>query len=256
MKESKEEAAVETTQASSPDSPLKKLSVPISRRDFIKLAGIGAIGLVIPQIICVPTTEAAPAAQGADIAKAKGMVIGDPTRCTGCRRCEAACTAFNDGKVQPSLSRIKIARNLNFGPKGEQLAYHRGQGHLGDFLIIQDTCRQCAHPTPCYLACPNGAIEVVPPANARVVNTSKCTGCRLCQSACPWDMMVYDEQLKKSSKCTLCAGEPECVKACPSAALKYVPWEDRSRDIPQRWVVPAYLSSPPNIASSCQQCHK
>ncbi|CAG0945652.1 putative ferredoxin-like protein YdhY [Anaerolineae bacterium] len=228
----------------------------LTRRDFLKIAGMGAFVVVVPQIVCVQVAEGAPPAQGADLTKAKGMVIGDPTRCTGCRRCEIACTSFNDGKVQPALSRIKVTRNLNFGPSGAQTAYYRGEGHFANFLIVQDTCRQCAHPTPCYLACPNNAIEVVAPTNARVVNTSKCTGCRLCQSACPWDMMVFDEQLKKSSKCTLCEGAPECVKACPSAALKYVAWQDRSKDIPQRWSVPAYLSTPPNVASTCSGCHK
>lgn len=250
------DAVGDTPQANSNGSLLDLIRQPVSRRDFFKFAGIGAVGLVIPQIVCVQMAEAAPNAQGADLTKAKGMVIGDPTRCTSCRRCEIACTSFNDGKVQPSLARIKIARNMNFGVQGAQLAYWRGNGQFGDFLVIQDTCRQCAHPTPCYLACPNNAIEVVPPANARVVNTSKCTGCKQCQRACPWQMMVFDEVAKKASKCTLCNGEPECVKACPASALKYVPWEDRSKDIPVRWSVPAYVSTPPNIASSCASCHK
>jgi Fe-S-cluster-containing dehydrogenase component len=229
---------------------------PLTRRDFLSVAGMGTVALAVSPIVCIPVSESAPPAPGADLAKATGMVIGDSTRCTGCRRCEIACTSFNDGKVQPALSRIKVGRNLNFGHSGAQVAYHRGEGHFGNFLIVQDICRQCAHPTPCYLACPNSAIEVAAPANARVVNVSQCTGCRQCQSACPWDMMVFDAQIKKASKCTLCNGAPECVRACPGAALRYVPWEDRRRDIPQRWVVPAYLSTPPKVASTCGVCHK
>jgi Fe-S-cluster-containing dehydrogenase component len=226
----------------------------MSRRDFLKIVGAGTAGLVVAHIVCVQV-DAAPSAQ-ADINKAKGMVIGDPTRCTGCRRCEIACTSFNDGKNQPSLARVKVARNLNFGPDGPQGYQRQTPGHFGNFLIVQETCRQCAHPVPCMMACPNGAIEVTGPVNARVVNTSKCTGCRQCQAACPWDMTVFDEQLKKASKCHLCNGEPECVKACPNAALRFVPWQDRSKDIPKRWVVPAYLSTPPNVSSTCGACHK
>lgn len=229
---------------------------PISRRDFIKLAGVGTIGLVIPQIVCLQMADAAPAGQGADLALPKGMVIGDPTRCTGCRRCEIACTSFNDGKNQSSLARVKVSRNLNFGPAGAQQGFYRGDGHFGNFLLIQETCRQCPHPVPCMMACPNGAIEVSGPVNARLVNTSKCTGCRQCQAACPWDMTVFDEQLKKASKCHLCNGEPECVKACPNSALRYVAWVDRSKDIPKKWVVPASISTPPNVASTCGTCHK
>ena len=50
--------------------------------------------------------------------QARGIVAADPTRCVGCRRCELACTEFNDGKASPSIARIKVSRNLNFGPKG------------------------------------------------------------------------------------------------------------------------------------------
>jgi Fe-S-cluster-containing dehydrogenase component len=257
MKDNHEgDGARDAPQTGSQGSLLDSIRGPLSRRTFIKLAGIGGLGLVIPQLVCVQMTQAAPELQAADLTKAKGMVIGDATRCTGCRRCEIACTSFNDGKVQPALARIKVARNMNFGPGGAQLAYYRGQGHFGNFLLVQETCRQCPHPVPCVMACPNNAIEVVPPVNARVVNAAKCTGCRQCQAACPWQMTVFDEQLKKASKCTLCDGAPECVKACPSSALQYVPWQDRTKDIPVRWSVPASISTPPNVASTCGACHK
>ena len=245
---------------------LRALRDPISRRDFLKVGGIGSLGVLIPQIMAVQVVAAsAPATTGAESpdsaaaapeANAKGMVIAIPSRCTGCRRCEIACSSFNDGKVSSTISRIKVNRNYQFGPKGAQLGYWRGEGQYGNFLLIQDTCRQCAHPIPCATVCPNGAIEVTGPANARVVNTSKCTGCRLCQAACPWAMMSFDEQLNKSTKCHLCNGSPECVKACPSNALQYVPWTDKSKDMPVRWTVPASISTPPNVASTCNVCHK
>ncbi len=227
----------------------------LSRRDFLKIVGVGASALALPQIVAVGVADAAPQAQTYG-PNAKGMIIGDPTRCTGCRRCEIACTSFNDGKSQPALSRVKIVRNMNFGVRGEQGGAARGEGNYGNFLIVQETCRQCAHPVPCQLACPNGAIEIAGPVNARIINVDKCTGCQMCQAACPWAMTVFDAAKKKSSKCHLCNGDPECVKACPNSALRYVPWQDRSRDVAQRWSVPAYLSTPANVASTCVQCHK
>lgn len=256
MNKTNGDGAVDASQANSNGSLLDLIRQPVSRRDFIRVLGVGAAGLIIPQVICVQMAEASPSAQGADVAKPKGMVIGDPTRCTGCRRCEIACTSFNDGKNQPSLARIKLYRNLNFGPNGAQQGYHRDAGHFGNFLLVQEACRQCAHPVPCMNACPHGAIEVSGPVNARVVNASKCTGCKQCQAACPWDMTVFDTVANKASKCHLCNGEPECVKACPNSAIRYVPWQDRSKDIPTKWVVPAYLSTPQNIASTCVTCHK
>ncbi len=232
----------------------------ISRREFLAMGSVGALGILLPNIVCVQTTAAAPSplpglAPQPPEANAISMVIGEPTRCTGCRRCELACTEYNDGKAQPALARIKVARNLNFGPQGAQLGFWRGQGQFGNFRIIQDTCRQCAHPVPCASACPVGAIEVVPPTNARVVNVSKCIGCRQCQAACPWGMTSFNEVAQKATKCTLCNGAPECVKACPTGALQYVPWQDKSRDVPIRWTVPAYLSTPPSVAGTCNVCH-
>ncbi len=251
---------------------IKRTSI-ITRREFLRksavlsgavvgggiLVGCGAAATPTSVPTVIPTAAAAAQTTGARqiiMANAKGMVIAEPSRCTGCRRCELACTEFNEGRSQPALSRIKVARNANFGSRGAQLGFWRGEGLYGNFRIVQDTCRQCAHPVPCELACPQGAIEAVAPTNARVVNVDKCTGCRACQAACPWGMTSFDDQLKKATKCHLCNGDPECVKACPASALKYVPWEARSEDIPQRWVVPAYISTPADVQNSCVQCHK
>ena len=205
-----------------------------------------------------PAATAVPAQTNARqvfVANAKGMVIAQPTRCVGCRRCELACTEFNDGKAQPSIARIKVARNYNFGPQGATLGFWRGEGRFGNHRVVQETCRQCPHPVPCQLACPNDAIEVISPVNARVINTDKCVGCRTCQQACPWGMTSFDEELQKATKCHLCDGQPECVQACPVGALNYVPWEDMTAVMPRRFVVPAYIGSAAGVQETCAQCH-
>ena len=92
----------------------------------------------------------------------------------------------------------------------EAQGVHAGNGIWGNFRIIQDTCRQCPHPVPCQLACPHGAIEVVAPLNARVVNVDKCVGCGICTQACPWDMMSLDKTARKATKCTLCNIRSAC----------------------------------------------
>jgi Fe-S-cluster-containing dehydrogenase component len=208
----------------------------LKRRGFLKAAGAGGAGVLLGTVTgaCSKT-----AVQEVFAENALGMVIGDPSRCVGCRRCELACSEFNYGKAQPSISGIKVARNYNFGPRGIQLNFRRREGRYGNHRIIQDTCRQCPHPVPCQLSCRYDAIEVIPPANARVINQEKCQGCRICQRACPWGMPSFDEELEKATKCHLCNGDPECVKACPAGSLQYVPWKDRTKDIPVRPVVPA-----------------
>jgi len=228
-----------------------KLSHPFSRRDFIRLSGITVIGM--------STLGVSWAAKSRDKApliimdQAEGIVIADPTRCVGCRRCELACTEFNDGKAQPSMARIKVARNANFGPKGVHRG-QRGQGQWGDGLVVQDLCKQCPHPVPCATACPNDAIVLQPKTNARVVDSKKCIGCKICQKACPWEMMSFDSDTNKATKCFLCNGKPKCVEACPAEALAYVAWVDLTDKVPPRMMPAAVI--PAEKAASCKTCHK
>lgn len=184
--------------------------------------------------------------------QARGMVIADPVLCVGCGRCELACTEFNDGRAAPSLSRIKIDRNLNFGPHGMP-AMLKGLGNMGDGLIVQDLCKQCPHPVPCANICPEGAIFPAKGTGARLIDPERCTGCKICLQACPWEMIVFDPESRKATKCHLCQGKPKCVEACPSGSLRYVSWHDLTGATPWRNTHPSPL--PPERVAACQSCH-
>ena len=96
-----------------------------SRREFLLISGVTVVG------ISALGAKAGKKTPLIIIDQAEGIVIADPTKCVGCRRCELACTEFNDGKAAPSMARIKVARNANFGPKGVY-AGQRGQGNWGN----------------------------------------------------------------------------------------------------------------------------
>ena len=113
-------------------------SVPLSctRRQTLIWGGASLLGLSALEEVL---------ARGYDrpliiMEQAEGMIMADPVLCVGCGRCVLACTEFNDGKAAPSLARIKIDRNLNFGPPGAT-PWRAGHGNWGDGLIVQDLCR-------------------------------------------------------------------------------------------------------------------
>ena len=219
-----------------------------SRRRVLKMGGISIIGI---------SALAPHFAHGATkplivMDKAQGLVVADPLKCVGCGRCELACTEFNDGKAAPKISRIKIDRNLAFGPDG-LLPYREGQGNWGDGVVFQDLCKQCPHPVPCANICPENAIVVAPAGKARVVDLEKCTGCKICLKACPWEMISFDPDTRKATKCHLCSGKPKCVDACPAEALSYVPWRDLTHKILPRVATPTRISA--ERSAACQECH-
>ena len=223
------------------------LSNSLSRRQFLFISGV--------MVAAVSAGEAWGAKEGPIIIidQANGLVIGDPTKCVGCRRCELACSEFNDGKASPTIARIKVSRNLNFGSHGARIG-QRGQGTWGNGLVIQDLCKQCPHPVPCANACPNDAIVLKPPTNARVVDPNRCIGCKMCLRACPWEMISFDSDTNKATKCFLCDGHPKCVEACPAEALSYVSWRDLTDKVQPRVAPTAVVS--PDKAQTCNDCHK
>jgi Fe-S-cluster-containing hydrogenase component 2 len=251
----------------------------MSRRKFMVGMGVAGLGAVALQYGCASSPNTSPGRQ-VFVANATGLILADPTNCVGCRRCESACVAFNQGNyargnnpatvattsddtastmTQPSISNIKVNRNLQYGTDGAKaFSANTGGGLFGSFTVVANTCNQCPHPVPCQLSCPSDAIQVVGPANARVVNTAECIGCGTCVKACPWEMTALDGPVlganTKSHKCHLCAGLPECVAACPASALTYVPWTDVTRTNPARQSTSG-VALAAGVADTCKKCH-
>ena len=172
---------------------------------------------------------------------AKGVLLHDTARCVGCRRCELACTEFNDGAASSYLSRVKVGRNLA-----------ASSGVNDSFKVVADTCKQCPHPVPCAEACPKGAIRADAKTGARTVDETLCVGCGVCTVACPWAVITVNPTTHKSIKCNLCDGNPECVRACPTGALKFVKWRDlRLATTP---VQPGIMADP-STSAYCAPCH-
>jgi Fe-S-cluster-containing dehydrogenase component len=202
-----------------------------SRRKFI--AGTAIVGAVATVTAASGTGYMAHQYEPGKPLKSKGVVVTDMAACAGCRSCQAACTVFNDGECQPDLARIQMLKNY----------------FTGDYL--PNPCSQCNWPG-CLYSCPTGALQVdtgleegipelevrltsllsgrlspetTPGTNARVVNARECIGCQQCVEGCAkiFDISRVRFNPKKQvvTKCTLCGGEPNCVKFCPVGALMY-----------------------------------
>jgi len=127
----------------------------------------------------------------------------DPRKCTGCLQCEMACSYEHYGVFNPAKSVIRV---FNFHQEGRFVPY---------------TCTQCAEAW-CLHACPVDAIQANPQTGAKVVMDALCVGCKVCTIACPFGTVNYNQQTGKVIKCDLCGGDPQCVQACPTAAITYV----------------------------------
>ncbi len=132
----------------------------------------------------------------------------EPEKCTGCLRCEVACSFEQAGEFNPSRSVIHVG------------AF---EGHTS---YAPYTCLQCPEAW-CMTACPVDAIDISV-AGAKVVSESRCVGCKLCTIACPFGTIFYDAVHGKAVKCDLCDGNPACARACPTSAITWV--DDEPRD--------------------------
>ena len=116
------------------------LGQQFSRREFLLISGV--------MVVAVSALEARAAKEAPLIImdQAKGLVIADPTKCVGCRRCELACTEFNDGKASPTIARIKISSKPQFWTKRPSYRAtrprHLGKrvGHPGSLQTMSPSC--------------------------------------------------------------------------------------------------------------------
>jgi Fe-S-cluster-containing dehydrogenase component len=212
----------------------------LSRRSFVTITGVAG-ATVFGSGLFNGVASLGALTKTPILMDAKGVLLHDPNRCVACRRCELACSEFNDGAASSYLSRVKINRNMA-AATGINEAYK----------VVADTCKQCPHPVPCAEACPKGAIRADAKTGARRVDETLCVGCGICTKACPWAVITVNPDTHKSSKCYLCDGNPECARACPTGALKFVSWRDlRLSSLP---IQPGIMADP-STSPYCAPCH-
>jgi len=132
------------------------------------------------------------------------LLLFYPSKCTGCKTCEMACSLSQTGVCNPASSR---RRTVSFDE---------------EILDVPMQCQQCEDPA-CKNICPANAISVDAETNAKIIDDKKCIGCKMCMIACPFGAASVDPLTRKVVKCNLCLGDPACSKFCPTGAIEFAP---------------------------------
>ena len=125
--------------------------------------------------------------------------------CIGCKACEIACKNENQ-----TPSHIRWRKVNKIAPD----------------LFLSVSCNHCDTPE-CFRVCPERAFTKRQDGIVEI-DESRCNGCQLCVSACPYHAPQFNPETQKVSKCQMCyprqdAGlPPACVEGCPTGALSIV----------------------------------
>ncbi len=135
----------------------------------------------------------------ATINPAKPWIVRDYLNCSGCRRCEIACTLSHEGQIWPEASRVRVFM-------------------LIPGVEIPHLCAQC-HDYPCVASCPFDALSVNEGTSAVIVDKEHCTACGQCMTACPGQIPHLHPTKEYMLICDLCDGDPQCAKVCTDAGF-------------------------------------
>jgi electron transport protein HydN len=196
------------------------------RRDFLKLAGAGAVAVAF---LGAGAASALARPAFPRMAYSTGVIMPDPSLCIGCLTCEVACSQVHLEAGMSGVPRIRIfdAKDVQLDPEIEKNYPGRGTFRQLDCLMCPDA--------PCLPVCPTGAVQVEPKTGARIIAESACIACGKCEAACPFPVMsetvatnqkpngqrkriIYDPAKNVYTKCDLCWWRPEgpaCVERCP-----------------------------------------
>ena len=119
---------------------------------------------------------------------------------------------------------------------------------------VPTPCQHCEE-APCIPACPIEGVIYTRDDGLVIIDPEKCTGCKACVDACPYEAIFMNEDLNIAQKCTGCthlldSGEwtiPRCADACPTEAIQFGEEEDLKDLIAKAEVLKPELGHKPRV---------
>ncbi|HHY95190.1 MAG TPA: 4Fe-4S dicluster domain-containing protein [Firmicutes bacterium] len=231
----------------------------ITRRSFLKLGGVCALGLLAAPVLnafgkgSLLKVTSDPAAKSAQ----RWAMVVDMQKCWAgggetCRECIVACHREHN---VPDIPDQKDAVKWIWKEPYENAFPGQGNAYTEEgirgkpFLVL---CNHCSN-APCVRVCPTKA-TFKREDGVVMMDYHRCIGCRYCMAACPYgarsfnfrDPRPYIQHENQAfptrekgvvEKCHLCVERlavglpPACVQACPHGALVFGDLEDPDSDV-------------------------
>lgn len=159
------------------------------------------------------------------------LPVVDLKKCTGCRKCEAACPK-KVIEVLPASKFVLVACHSK--DKGVDVRKNCQVGCIACGKCVKvcpfdapsisnnlsridiNKCKVCGL---CVKECPTNAIVDLIPQRPKAFITDKCIGCQICSKVCPVDAASGEPKKKHSIDTERCIGCGICTAKCPVQAI-------------------------------------
>lgn len=201
----------------------------ISRRDFLKIAGVTAGCAVLPTMAVHATSKTQPGDQVS--------MLYDATKCVGCNACTNACRQWNNTSEETDARELYDAPSeLSANTWTMIQLYQEGD----EYSFVKRQCMHCIDPA-CVSGCPVSALQKSDEGPV-TYDPNRCIGCRYCMYTCPFHIphFEWDKVIPVVAKCTFCHDRiidgkgPACAERCPTGALIWGKRDDLVSQAEQR----------------------
>ncbi len=224
----------------------------MNRRDFIKFAGVLALGITTHQAVSFFSNHSSK--EGIANVKRWAMAISFSAcvKREGCRDCIDACHLIhNVPEIDNPKEEIKWIWSSPYESVFKEQTNVFTKGMLRNLSVLC-MCNHCENPS-CVKVCPTKATWKRPDGIV-MIDYHRCIGCRYCMAACPYGARSFNWRDPKPfikrinqdfpnratgvvEKCNFCEERidkglnPACVEACPEKALIFGDLNDPNSDI-------------------------